>query len=813
MLELIEGPTLADRIAQGPIPVDDALAIAGQIADALEATHEQGVIHRDLKPANIKITPDGDVKVLDFGLAKALDPTTTDASASLSPTISLTAAATQLGMVIGTAAYMSPEQARGKPVDKRADIWAFGVVLYEMLSGTRPFQGEDVSLTLASVMKSGVDVQKLPSDLPATVRTALDRCLEKDPKQRIRDIGDVRLSLEGKFASATTVASGQGEGAQGATLRLWQRPAPALFALLLVGGLAGLVGWMARPAEPKTITRFQREIPPSLPPSTAVLDLSPDGREFVYNTFDGLYLGSLDSLEANLLPGTEGVRARGPVFSPDGRSLAFRGREEQSSSVGNYITRLDLGGGTPVLVADQLGGMGELSWTDDGRILYGGGQGLMQVPATGGTPEVLVEAGEDELLGQPRLLPDGESVLFTVGSRTSGWDDPEIAVQSLTTGERTTLFEGHDARYVSTGHLVYALNDGLFAVAFDPVRLAVEGGAVSLVPGGATAGEVGNYAISNDGTLIHLSGLDAARGAPIWMDRSGAVEVIAAIPPNEYSSPRLSPDGARLLVVAEGDVWIYDLATGREQRVTRDGSVGQYYADWTPSGSEVVYSSTRDGSEDVWIQPLDGSGDARKLTDLEGNVHFESWAPDGRTFAAHLHPRDGSAVDLLMVQPDAGELAPEPWLDRPFQDNGAVFSPDGRYVAYVSGESGQREVQIRPFPGPGGQQTVSIGGGEDIVWASTGELVYTRPDGVLMAVDISTAPELEVGEVREILRVLAVIEGTPRANYTVSADGSRFLVPSLVAAAASGPGESAPTTSVVVTLNWVEELKERVPTP
>ena len=393
VLELVEGPTLADRIAQGAIPIEDALPIAKQIAEALEAAHEAGVIHRDLKPANIKVREDGTVKVLDFGLAKALDPSP-EGDPSQSPT--LTAAATQMGVILGTAAYMSPEQARGKPVDKRTDIWAFGVVLYEMLSGARPFRGEDVSLTLASVMKSDVNVATLPTDVPPAVRTVLHRCLEKDPRQRMRDIGDVQLAMAGRFETTLTASPTLVEAPRP---KVWQRPAPALAAGLLVAVLTGLVVWGLRPGDARDVTRFAYDLPPGHQlrnSSRGVLAVSPDGRRFVYNTVEGLYVQSMDALEAILLPGTEGP-LRAPFFAPDGQSIGY------DTSPGQ-LRRLALSGGAPIVIGD-VAGLTSANWEADGTILFAERAGVMRVSANGGAPELVIPAAEGEQLDAPRLLP------------------------------------------------------------------------------------------------------------------------------------------------------------------------------------------------------------------------------------------------------------------------------------------------------------------------------------------------------------------------------------------------------------------------
>ena len=542
-----------------------------------------------------------------------------------------------------------------------------------------------------------------------------------------------------------------------------------------------------------------------------VLAVSPDGRQFAYNTLDGLYLRSMDALDARLLPGTQELTAS-PVFSPDGQSVAY------FSGPGRQLKRVAISGGSPVALVALTAPPASVSWSTDGTIFFATDEGILRVSANGGTPELVIPAGEREALDSPQLLPDGDSLLFTVGDGRSGfagrWSEAQIVVESLTTGVRTPLLPGSDARYLSTGHLVYALADGLFGVAFDADSLTVVGGSVSLVQGVARAGLAAsaNYGISDDGTLFYLAA-GAAAGSPlVWVDRTGSVDMTETVPRNVYETPRLSPDGDRLLVIAAADAWIYDLASGRESPVTTDGSLTTY-ADWTPSGTDVVYTAVRESfGENVWIQPADGSGTARRLTSVDGGVHFESWAPDGRTFAAHQHDTAGGGSDLLMVPLDGADPEPERWLDREFSDTGAVFSPDGRYVAHMSDQTGEREIYIRPFPGPGGQETVSVGGGDEPAWAPNGELFYRRPsDYAMMVVDVSTDPTLTVGPPRELFQGGAYEGGSSRAKYAVTADGSRFLMSASRATSTEMAGGTRPR--VVVVQNWVEELKARVPVP
>ena len=474
VMELVEGSTLADCIAQGPIPIEDALPIAKQIAEALEAAHEQGIIHRDLKPANIKLRPDGTVKVLDFGLAKALEPASgTHIDATASPTITSPAMMTGVGMLLGTAAYMSPEQARGKAVDKRSDIWAFGCVLYEMVTGQRAFGGEDVTETLASVVKTEPAWDALPHGVSPGVRLFLRRCLQKNPKQRLHDIADMRLALEGAFETA--------HGAQGVAVAqpVWRRPLAVAGATSVVAVLVtGLAAWSLWPTvAPPTVSKFDYTLPDKQQfrqLGRAHIALSPDGRHFVYNATGGLYLRSMTGLEARVIPGTE-VGLTNPFFSPDGEAIAYEQRGE--------LKRISINGGAPVVICATVTALFGASWGIDNVILFGQPKGIMRVSANGGTPELVIPAKEGEQVDGPQLLPDRESVLFSVttGKGTTRWDQAQVVVQSLRTGERRVILQGGSAaRYMPTGHLVYAVDDSLFGVAFDADRLEVRGAAVSV---------------------------------------------------------------------------------------------------------------------------------------------------------------------------------------------------------------------------------------------------------------------------------------------------------------------------------------------
>ena len=607
VLELVEGPTLADRIARGPIPLDEALPVAKQIAEALEAAHNQGIVHRDLKPANVKVRPEGTVKVLDFGLAKALEPAGAMApSVTQTPTITSPAMMTGTGMLLGTAAYMSPEQARGQAVDKRTDIWAFGALLFEMLTGRRAFSGDNVLDVLASVLTQEPDWSLLPRDLSPGLGMCIERSLQKDRKQRIRDIGDVFLALDGAFDTATPHLS----DSVGAVKPAWRRVLPVAISSIGAVLLTGLVAWSLWPsAERRPPTRFDYVLPvgQQLPAiQRPVLATSPDGRFFVYQTTEGLYLRPMGDLEARLIPGTD-ENLRSPFISPDGQSVGYFApttsvRLGGAGPVGEpgQLQKRPIGGGAAIILCSATDPFGA-SWAPDNTILFGQPSGIMRVADNGGTPELIVRANDGEQMYGPQLLPDRKSVLFSV-TKDMGptrWDQAQVVVESLSTHKRTVVVPaGSDARYLPTGHLVYALRNAVFAVAFDPDRRKVTGGAVPLIEGveqpvGVRAAG-GNYAISQQGTLVYVAASAGLRSL-VWVDRRGAATPITAIPPGAYDSPRLSPDGGRVLLTRAtseggtnvGDIWVYDVASGRSSRISKDGS--SLMGVWDPKGSQVAY--------------------------------------------------------------------------------------------------------------------------------------------------------------------------------------------------------------------------------
>ena len=797
VLELVEGPTLADRISKGPIPVDEALPIAKQIAEALEAAHEAGVIHRDLKPANIKVREDGTVKVLDFGLAKAFQP---DASA---PGLSAsTAAATQRGMLIGTAAYMAPEQARGKPVDKRADIWAFGVVLLEMLTGRRVFRGETGSEMLAEVMKTEPSWDRLPAEVPPGLDSLLRRCLQKDPRQRVRDIGDVRLAMEGALET-----TGDAPTEPNVTpLRVWQRPSVILVAGMTAILASSLTVWSLMRPGPQALSRF--EIPlraeESFNPVGGghIVAVSPNGRHIVYNTTAGLSLRSLDQVAPVLVAGTEGNGFE-PFFSPDSQWIGFY--------AGGQLKKVSVTGGAPVTLGDAQAPFGA-SWGDNDMILYGqGSEGIWRVPGSGGTPEPVITVENGEQAHGPQMLPD-EWVLFTFRPAGASWDESHIVMQSLANGERVVLIEGgRDARYVETGHLVYASNDMVLAVAFDLDARQVLGGPVPLVEGvrGSLNTGAAQFSVATNGSLVYVPG-DNQRGvyALVWVDREGraspVVEQQAA-----YAAPRVSPVGSLIAVsIAEEDntdIWVIDADRGTRTRLTTDASrdIGPL---WTPDGTRIVFSLDRGGGPNAlhWMA-ADGSGCVERLTESRRSQGATSWLPDGSALAFY---DVGTPYDIFTLIP--GEQ-PVRFRETESWERGPAFSPDGRWLAYSSNVTGRAEVYATPYPGPGGTTTISTSGGRSPRWSADGRELFYRNGDEMLVVAIETAPSLQVGS-PQVLFARPFVPEAPSSgahNYDVTADGQRFL---MLEAVADGIGGEPSREQIILVQDWFQELTDRVPT-
>jgi serine/threonine-protein kinase len=827
VMELVEGPTLADRIAQGPIPVDEALPIAKQMAEALEAAHEQNIIHRDLKPANVKLRPDGVVKVLDFGLAKALEPASgVSVNATASPTITSPAMMTGVGVLLGTAAYMSPEQARGRTVNKRCDIWAFGCVLYEMLTGQRAFAGEDVTDTLAAVVRAEPAWDLLPADVPPGVQAFLRRCLQKNAKQRLHDIADMRIAIEGGFETASAGPAALPLPAPAAP-PLWKRWLPVGAALVVGLAVGAFALWrsLSDDAAAASVARFAillGEDQRFTNPGRHVLALSPDGTQMVYVANLRLFLRPMSNLEARPIPGTEGFPATpgltSPAFAPNGNSIVFY--------AAGALKKIATTGGVAVTLCEADNPRG-VSWFGE-TILFGQSEkGVWRVSANGGRPDQVVALEPGESAQGPQLLPDGETVLFTLGSIediASGGANVRVVAQSWKSGERKTLVEsGSDGRYLSTGHLVYVSAGVLFAVPFDVDRLAPVGAPTPILEGVQMGGSSAQAAISDTGTLAYVpgpTGIGTQQGR--WriarFDRRGNVEPLK-IEPGTFVQPRVSPDGKQLAFGSddskEAIVWIYDLTgTTAPRRLTFEGR--NRFPVWSADSKRVAFQSDREGDVGIFLQSADGRGTAERLTKPEkGTAHIpESWSPDNTQLLYNSNTNGMTALWVLSVadrktMPFGNVKSPATTL------TGAVFSPDGRWVAYASREGRLASaVFVEPFPPTGTRYQVSQNNdnGHHPVWTPDGtELGFMPNTGGVVFVSVVTQPGFAFG--REVLlpgRYLRLPANRERP-YDVSHDGQHFF--GLVAPDNSDLGSlGLPEGEIRVVFNFFDELRRLVPT-
>jgi serine/threonine protein kinase/Tol biopolymer transport system component len=808
VLELVQGETLADQLKRGPIPVEESLKLALQITEALEAAHEKGVIHRDLKPANIKITPDGKVKVLDFGLAKAFAGDQAELNLSNSPTLSN--AATQQGVILGTAGYMSPEQARGKSVDKKTDIWAFGCVLFEMLTGRTAFQGEDVSEILASVIKGDVKLDLLPAIQPR-VREAITRCLQKDVKRRYQDIGDARYEIEQALADPAG-ASMQPVTAVEPRNKLRTILPWIAAAIVLTAVIAGVAVWKAKSPEPRQVGRFSYELPVDQQFGDLfdrALAVSPDGRQFVYTTSRGLYLRSMDKLDAKLIAGTEG-NSLYPFFSPDGKWVGYLSIPE------NKLKKAAVSGGVPVSITDAQKSnaaiTGICNWGVDDTIVYAAfHRGILRVSATGGPSEVIVKE-ENAIIKSAQILPDGKSVMFTrvntIGSGT-------IIVQSLKSGQRKELFSGQSARYLPTGHIVYAAENSLLAVPFNLEKLEVEGEPVSLVEGVLDTGGGPQYAISDLGTLIYMPGtaIGTARAQRtlVWLDRKGKEEQLA-FKPDDYSDPRISPDGTRVAVAVQpagkSDIWILDLVRKNMTRLTFDEN-GASSPQWTLDAQRIIFSS----AQGLCWKAADGTGKVETLASVpDKSAYPSSWADDGKTLILIAH--GVSFVDEIGALPMEDDRKYRSLLQEKYNETLPKISPGGRWMAYTSDVSGQYEVYVRPFPElDKGQWQVSTGRGDSPLWSPDGRELFYRNGDSVMAVAVQTEAAFKAGIPGTLFRGMYVyvsVGGYDLHTWDISPDGKRFLMMK-EAVSAGKPAAAETPRKINIVLNWLEELKQRVP--
>jgi len=816
VLEYVPGQTLAERITEGPLTLQEVLTIALQIAEAVAAAHEHDVIHRDLKPGNIKLTPDGRVKVLDFGLAKALG-----GESSEKPTT-----VTQPGRVIGTPAYMSPEQARGKRIDKRSDIWSFGCVLYEMLTAIVPFEGETVSDTLANILQTDPNWQALPESTPANIQVLLRRCLEKDPFRRLQHIGDavieIRETLSPPSTAPPTISLTRLEAAPRPKSRTVAIIVVAALICILVAIVALRDPWYASSLPKSQLSRFVINLAQGetiagtayeLAAVGSEVTLSPDGTRVVYVVCRGntshLCLRSLKDFDAKTVEGTEGAKA--PFFSPNGSWIGFFAEGK--------LKKISLLGGAPQTICEVKRAR-EGCWLEDNTIVFADEQryGLWQVSANGGEPGQLTsslrfprEEREHSHLF-PHILPEGKGVLFTIASP----GQTNIATFSFETDQYKTLIErGSCAHYVHTGHLVHSLAGDLIAVPFDLKAMKVTGPSVPVVEGAISFGWYGgaHFSVSRNGSLVYVPGSAATETNKriVRVNRAGKVEALP-VPLGDYQSPRIAPDGERLLVVeskpeTKPQLWVFDLARGTKRRFTDDRG-DTYWGIWTPDGKQIVFNSSLGGETmDLYSKLADGSASEKDLTEQTDQLHLVpmSWANDGKTLI--ITAVDAKTTNFDIARLPEGADTPQPLINTRFNEFHPAISPSGRWLAYSSDESGRVEIYIRSYPGPGGAIPVTTDGGREPVWDPSEKELYYRDDtgDKVFKVSILTEPTVQIGSPELLFegRYLGSSSFWGRV-YDISPQGDFFIL--------IEEQETQPATQINVVLNWFEELKRLVPT-
>ena len=811
VLELVDGQTLAERLAEGPMAFDEAIAYARQIAGALEAAHEQSIVHRDLKPSNIKQRPDGTVKLLDFGLAIIARP----APPGIAAASTAHNASGQRQGVVGTAAYMSPEQARGRGGDRRSDIWAFGAVVFEMLSGERAFKGGGVPETLAAVTAGEIAWSRLPSQTPQQLWQLLTRCLDRDAGRRLRDIGEARIVLDDLIDGTATIPTPV------VSTGPW-RPrllVAAAAAAVTGGGIIAVALWPGPSSSPSAVTRFVLRPPADrqllVDPQSRDLSITRDGTRIVYkggSRIDRtqLFVHRLDQLEPELL--TPAGLPKGPFISPDGQWVGYF----EPGTPGAAFKKVPLTGGPPVLVSRLDGPSRGATWIDDRTIIAASGAtstGLLRLSPSGGDPVVLTrpnrERGESDHLW-PQVLPGRRQVLFTVTALTGGLDAAQVSMLDLASGSwRTVLQRASQAQYVSSGHLVYVAGGALWAIAFDPVRAQTLGGARVVVPHVVTLPTgVAEFDIADDGTLVYLVG-SATSAAPrnlVWVDREGREDPIDA-PTRAYANVRLSPDGTRVATEIEGDghdIWVWDFARKSLTRVTNDPGTDQSPV-WMPDARRLVFKTEAGGVLGALVmQAADGSGTAERLTDGARIEHASFALADG----SGILFSDGSGPKLLRLDRDR---AVSPLLELPQGGGDSQLSPDERWMAYLTADSATPQVFVTPFPDVKASRTlVTPAGGSQPRWARDGRtLFYTGLDGRLMSVATDLKAPITIGPPVQVLTTAyygAITVLSRTGTYDVAPDGRRFLMLKDADAANAPRG-----AQIVVVRNWKEELSRLVP--
>jgi len=795
-MELVPGEDLAQRLERGALPADEVARIGRGVAEALEAAHESGVVHRDLKPANVVITPAGDVKVLDFGLAKALETPSASPRSSLSPTI--TALGTVDGVILGTAAYMSPEQARGKPVDKRADVWSLGCMLFESLTARRPFEGETVSDTLAAVLKLEPDWKALPPQAPKALIDLIRRCLTKDPKERLRDVGEARIVLAAlEKGGGATAAAGMAETvppARRSSVLPWTLA--AAFAALAIAVVAS---WRVDEEPAKQVLRFRSQGDAMLPNMRgSPFALSHDGKRLVFvgsmKDATRLMVRELDQEEGRPIAGSEGAAL--PFLSPDGLHVGFL--------AGEKIKRVPIAGGAVLSLVNVAEARGS-AWGEDGYIYYTPTvtEPLMRIPAAGGTPEPVTTL--DTQRGErthrwPWVLPEGKGMLFTIGYLAMGFERSSIGLWRPGAATHEVLIEsGTWARYLPTGHLAYVDGGTLLVTPFDLETLKITGPAMPMlehVQWSTGTGAV-NIDVAANGTLVYMAGETATERRLLRVNRDGTSQPITE-ERRPWNYPRFTPDGRKVVLEIEGtthDIWAFDIAKGTLSRLTFGGDAHAPIV--SADGKHFLFDATsRQGGSGMFIKAIDGSAEERRLTLAKGRHRPLTTSPDGRTVIYTDVGPNGSA-DLLAMPMEGG--AGTPVVDGPSEEWGGVLSPDGRWLAYVSAETGRAEIFVRPFPVAGGKFQVSIDGGRMPVWRRDGRELFFVHEDKLMAATIDTQQGFASGRPQTLFGGAYFIPFDRMTTYDAAPDGKSFVVVGL------GESDQNPVLNVVV--NWFEEVR------
>ena len=820
VLELVEGETLAERLSRGPLPVEEALEVCLQIAEGLEGAHEKNIIHRDLKPSNIKITPGGKVKILDFGLARATYDQISEVDLVQSPTI--TADMTRPGVILGTAAYMSPEQTKGKPVDKRADIWAYGCILYECLTGKQAFQGETVTEILAAIIRGEPDWKLFPENTPISIRTLLRRCLEKNPKERLRDIGDARLDI--------AEAMSQPSASEAVSIR---RPVLAwilggVICGMIIGAVAtALITWHLRPAAPSPSTvRSVLKIEPGQwlealrrdldHPTRTAFAISSDGRFIVYSAIPEkpglhakpqIYLRRMDQMNAAPVAGTEGGIS--PFLSPDDHWIGFWGDGK--------LKKVPASGGVPTTLCDGAWPFGA-DWGPENTIVFSSGRdrGLSRISGEGGKPEVLTipDKAREYSHRLPHWLSNGRGVLFTVMRHK--WDlQPRLALLDLQTRKWHVVIEdAADGRCLRTGHLVFMRQGTLMAVRFDLDRLEVKGQPVPIVantmqalniPSSFNNTAAGQYSVSSSGWLAYVPGgiIPDSEDSLVRVDHKGNVQPVAEFKA-PFVLPRFSPDGQRIAyqtVGKEWRLWVYDLNRGTASPLTGEGWAESLV--WTPDGKHLVLGWCASGPNNLYWQPADGSSPMERLTTGENWQYPGSFTPDGSTLA-FVEDNPETSEDILLLDMKTRRVTP--FLNSKAREGWPEFSPDGHWMAYASDESGRYEVWVRPFPGPGGRWQISKEGGVQPVWSKDGKQLFYRQAEEVWVSDVRTEGGFSVGKPRLLFEKGGFFGGSPVRGWDLWPDGQQFLMVKLE------ERKPTPVTEMILVQNWFEELKRIVPT-